>query len=461
MRNHAPKIVVIGAGSASFGLTNLGAILRTPELHGATLALCDLNQAGLEQIGLLAQRLNREWDAGMEIITSTQRTELLEGADFVIVSVAIDREKCWKQDQELGLKYGIMHYAENGGPGGFFHAARNVALLMPVLRDIERLAPQALVLNFTNPMTRICTAAARYTKLNLVGICHQIDFGYMMAGRILGPELGLPVDPTYLYRWDDDPREKQIAAAAHERLDILAAGINHFTWYLSIRDKVTGEELLPRFYELFLQQKEFEPYTRSLIETYGCCPVSGDAHCLEYLPYTSSVSRGGWQHFDIQMYPLAIQDGKRNAMWDHIEAMAAGRAPIDYLKTTYSERAEQIIAAAWTSGNGYDQAVNIPNTNGCIANLPRNAIVEVPAVIGAHGVRGLAVGELPVFAAAFCSRQVDIVELAIKGMVEGDRRAARQALALDPMVDDLRIADAMLEDGLKLFRPYLPQFWKD
>ena len=115
----------------------------------------------------------------------TDCRKLLPGADFVIISVAIDREACWEKDHEIALKYGIIHYAENGGPGGFFHAARNIALLMPVFRSIEELCPNALVLNFTNPMTRICTAAARYTKLKMVGICHQIDFGYMMAGRIL------------------------------------------------------------------------------------------------------------------------------------------------------------------------------------------------------------------------------------------------------------------------------------
>lgn len=96
-----PKIVVIGAGSASFGLTNLGAIMRTEELHGAQLYLCDLNQEGLGQITRLAERLNREWDAGMKIGQDTDCRKLLPGADFVIISVAIDREACWKKITRL------------------------------------------------------------------------------------------------------------------------------------------------------------------------------------------------------------------------------------------------------------------------------------------------------------------------------------------------------------------------
>jgi len=458
LRDKRPKIVVIGAGSASFGLSNLGAIMRTKELHGSHLALCDLNEEGLTQIHKLAERINAEWGCGMKITAGTNRNDLLPGADFVILSVAIDREECWAADYELGKKHGIIHYAENGGPGGFFHAARNITLLMPVFKDIERLSPQAQILNFTNPMTRICTAAARYTKLKIVGICHQLDFGYMMAGRILGRELSLPINHDYLFRWNRDPEEKRIAHLAHERFSIKAAGINHFTWFLSIRDRVSGAELLPRFYELFLAQKDFEPYTRSLIETFGICPTSGDAHLLEYLPYTSNINRGGWERYDIQMYPLAAQEKRRDEMWTGISAMADGRMPVNALKDVHTERAETMIAALWEGADLYDYAVNIPNTNGLISNLSREAIVEVPAVLSLHGIQGIAVGDLPAAAASFCARQVDIVDLAVKAIVTGDRALALQALALDPMVDDLETAKSLLDDGLKLFGKYMPQF---
>lgn len=455
-----PKIVVIGAGSASFGLTNLGAILRTEELHGGTLCLCDLNGPGLAQIRRLAERINTEWGSDMKIETSTDRRDLLPGADFVILSVAIDREACWQKDQDISKKYGIIHYAENGGPGGFFHAARNIALLMDVFADIEALAPGALVLNFTNPMTRICTAAARYTKLNMVGICHQIDFGYMMAGRILGKTLGLNIDHGYQFRWDQSEGEKQIATAAHERLDILAAGINHFTWFLSIKDKETGEELLPLFKKLFLAQRDFEPYTRAVIEVFGECPTSGDAHFLEYLPYTANMKRGAWERLDIQMYPLTKRSAGRDVLWQNIARMAEGEKDIGYLKNTYSERAETIMASVLSDAHHYDYAVNIPNREGYISNMPRDAIVEVPAVMGIHGVMGVAVGDLPKIAAIFCNRQKEIVDIAVAAAVKGDRSLALQALALDPMIDDLETAKGILEDGLTAFRPYLPQFFQ-
>ena len=453
-----PKILVIGAGSASFGLINLGAIMRTPELNGGTLALCDLNEAALEQISKLAERINKEWGSNMTIQASTDRTKLLPGTDFIIVSVAVDREAAWKKDFEISQKYGLIHYAENGGPGALFHTARNINLLMPVLKDVERLAPDALILNFTNPLTRICTAAVRYTNVNIVGICHQLDFGYMMAGRIMGKHLGFDIPHDYLFRWDDSPWEKKIAAMAHDRLDILAAGINHFTWFLSIKDKQTGEELLPLFKKEFLAQTEFEPYTRKMIEVFDECPTSGDAHFLEYVPYTGNMSRGAWDKYDIQMYPLEGQDAVRAQKRQDIADMASGKKDIEWLRHTYSERAEKIMGAISTGANSYDYAVNILNTEGYINNMARDAIVEVPAVLGLHGVKGIAVGDLPPVVASFCNKQKDVVDIAVKAAVEGDKDLALQAITLDPMIDDFDVAKAILKDSLDAFKAYMPQF---
>ena len=454
----SPKISVIGAGSASFGLTNLGAIMRTAQLAGSTLALCDKNEEGLNKIVALARRINNEWGSGMKIESSVKSSDVIPGSDFVIISVAIDREKCWLSDYELGKKYGIIHYAENGGPGGFFHGARNIALVQPIFKEIEKLAPNALVLNFTNPMTRLCTAAARYSKIRLVGICHQIEFGYMMIARILAKDLGLDVNSDYLFRWGTHEEERKLASAAEERVDLLAAGINHFTWFRSIRDKQTGEELYPLFKKRFLEQIVFEPYTRDIIRVFDECPVSGDAHLLEYLPYTSNPARGGWERYNIQMYPLADSDKNRNEMWDYISDMASGKKEIEPLRHVHTERAESIISAVWCGENLYDMAVNIPNTQHVISNMPADSIVEVPAVLGLHGVMGVSMGDLPPVAVEFCNRQKTIVDLAVRAALEGDRKAAVQALALDPMIDDFVIAEKIVDDGLALNKAYLPAF---
>jgi Alpha-galactosidases/6-phospho-beta-glucosidases, family 4 of glycosyl hydrolases len=455
------KIAAIGAGSASFGLANLGAILRTPPLAGSELALCDIDAAGLKSIDALARRANEEWGSKFTIVSGEDRRRLLEGADFVILSVAKDREKCWSMDHEIAKRFGIMHYAENGGPGGLMHTSRNVATLLPILRDIEELCPDALVLNFTNPVPRLCILAARYTKLKMVGICHQLGFGYFMVGQVLRQELGIDAPEGFKFRWNEEGRSVhgRIEAQAEEKIDILAAGLNHFTWMLDIREKASRRDLYPLFKKAYLSGfEDFEPLTRELFADFGICPVPGDCHLVEYLPYTHDMARGSWEAYDVQMYDLENGVDRREELWRMIELGASGALPLGPLKEVRSERAELIMAAMATNAHSYEPAVNIPN-EGYIKNLPEGAIVEVPAVVSASGIHGLGVGELPEPAAELCRRQIAVAELAVEAAATGSREKALQALLLDPMIDDPRVARDLLAAYLEAEREYLPQYF--
>ena len=133
------KIVVVGAGSSEFGLDSLAGILRTEELHGLQLALVDIDADKLRVVKALADRMNREWGADMQISAATKAGEALGDAGFVLLSVAADREETWKRDHEICLKHGVTSYAENGGPGAFAHACRNLGLIRPILSEMERL----------------------------------------------------------------------------------------------------------------------------------------------------------------------------------------------------------------------------------------------------------------------------------------------------------------------------------
>ncbi len=456
------KITVIGAGSASFGLSTLGALLQKPELRGSELALVDTHAEGLEMITRLAEKVNREWGSGFTIRSSTRRRDLLEESDFVITAVAVDREKTWSMDRELGKKYGINHYAENGGPGGLMHTARNAAQFMPILEDLQELAPGALLLNFTNPVPRICRLAHHYYGIRTVGICHQITFGYMQVGFVLADVLGLQVPENYSFTWEDEfahGRTYAVGRAAAEKVRITAAGINHFTWILSLTDRRTGEDLYPLFRErLEKHHPAFEPFSRELWRVFGLYPVSGDNHLVEYLPYTHNMHRETWERYNIQMYPLVLASSVREEMWQRIREMVEGKRPVEELRRLPSERAEEIIAAMAGEGKGYEEAVNIPN-NGFIANLPDDSIVEVPAVVDASGIHGERVGELPPAIAELCRREIALAELTTEAVYHGDRELALQALALDPMIDDLGVARKMLEEFLETQREYVPQFF--
>lgn len=454
MRNK--RIVVIGAGSASFGLVNLSALLRTEGLKGSELCLIDINEKGLEIITNLAHRINKEWQSGFIIKSSTNRLDYLNNADFIILSVAIDREECWQSDVDIALKYGIHHYGENGGPGALFHTARNIGLIMPILKDIEKYAPNALVLNFTNPVPRIGAFASKYTKVKMVGICHQINFGYLMAAVIFGKEYGFDVPDNYLFRWDNDHEiGYKMVNQAKERFDIKAYGINHFTWIQSMIDKHTKEDVLALFKKKFLENKtNFESYTKEIIEVFDEVVVSGDAHNLEYLPFTHNVNRKSWERYDIQMYPLLAASNQRNQMWELLENLSLGNGSIDFLKDSVSERAEAIIDSIINHKPMVEIAVNIPN-NGHISNLPDGTIIEVPALIDSSGIHGIAMGDLPKVVAEFCRREAFLVELSLDAIMSGKRSKYLQALLVDSMVDDIQTAKGLLNDYLEANKNYI------
>ncbi len=181
------KIVVIGAGSASFGLNTLATLMRSERLKGSQLALVDSNAETLALVGQLGERLNREWGANMVLSTHTHHAPALDKAEFVINSIEVSpRETLWQLDFEIPFKYGVRQpYAENGGPGGFAHAARNIGPVMQIAHDMERACPDAWLINFTNPMIRICDAVARYSRIRVVGLCHQIHMAYAIVGQVL------------------------------------------------------------------------------------------------------------------------------------------------------------------------------------------------------------------------------------------------------------------------------------
>ncbi len=172
MRN--TKVVIIGAASG-FGPAMLADAVLTPALAGSTIALVDIDEQRLEVMAAYGERLSGITGAGLRIEHTTDRTKALPDAEFVITCVAVDRDKLWGLDWSIPRKHGIKQiFAENGGPGGLSHALRNIPIILGIARDVERLAPQALLLDFTNPVSRITLALSRYTNLRFAGLCEEL-----------------------------------------------------------------------------------------------------------------------------------------------------------------------------------------------------------------------------------------------------------------------------------------------
>ncbi|MDI7277588.1 MAG: alpha-glucosidase/alpha-galactosidase, partial [Anaerolineae bacterium] len=228
----ATRIVMIGAGSQSFGLgTLLDIIAYADELRGSTVVLNDIDSGALDLIASVARRLVEEAGADLVIGATTDQLAALEGAEFVITAVEVARLPTWRQDWLIPLRHGIKHVlGENGGPGGLGHTLRVAYLMLQVARNVEAVAPRAWLLNYTNPMSRVCLALTRYTSLNVVGLCHQIGAGYYIVGKTLGL-VGPAKD------WED---HREQVAWLQRKLDIKAAGLNHFTFMYDIRDRETA-----------------------------------------------------------------------------------------------------------------------------------------------------------------------------------------------------------------------------
>jgi alpha-galactosidase len=458
------KIVVIGAGSAIFGLNTLAALVRSERLRGSHLALVDLNAEALAPVGRLADRLNREWDAQMTITTHTHHADALDAAEFVVLSIEVPpREKLWRSDYEIPLKYGVRQpYAENGGPGGFAHAARNIGPVMEIARDMEQACPDAWLINFTNPMTRITDAVARYSGIKVVGLCHQIYVGYAMVGLALADDLGIEVPEGFTNTHASPstiPPRGQVARQAVELVDIKAAGLNHFTWMLDLRDRRTGEDLYPLFAERWASlDSSFEPLARRVYDAFGLFPIPGDEHLCEYLPWVSDPVTKPWEKYDLSLYEWDLWEQLRDFFHNDIAGMADGGATIAHLRDADSEGALEMIENIAGAGNHYHLAVNLPN-RGYISNLPEGAIVEVPGLVSGMGVRGVGVGPLPEPIAELCRREISVVRLGVDAAVHGDRKAALQCLLLDPVITDLDVAQQVLDDYLETYREHLPQFW--
>lgn len=463
----ASKIVLIGAGSAIFGLGTLATLIRERHLGGSTLCLVDLNEQGLEQIHRLAERMIDEWDTNLTVKSTTDRRKALPSADFVVVSIETGpREGLWYQDYELTLQHGLRQpYAENGGPGGFAHALRNIPPMMDIAADMQELCPNAWLINLTNPLPRLCRAITRHTNIKVVGLCHQIYYGYAMMAQIFAKEIGIEHPPILTngapYRlidvigWDGF---YGLVAQAIQKISLRSAGLNHFIWALDIRLRETGEDLYPRLSEkLKVMPTCFDPLARDVYGVVGTLPIAGDTHLSEYLPWMTNAQRKPWERYAIQLYHWDRAAQERDEKWQDIEAMASGKQPIGQLRNAFSEGVYEIVHGIAGDMNLYQEAVNIPN-KGLITNLPEGAVVEVPGVINAEGVNGVGVGDLPAPVAELCRREVNLVELVVQAGVEGDKEAALQALAFDPHVDDLELARDLLDTYLEAFAEWLPQF---
>ena len=416
------KIVFIGATSMSFGLSMLRDIFSSDELRGSTLTLVGIDAAALSKMTELAKLLNKKTGAGLTIEQTTDRRAALDGADFVVNSTAIDRNRLWKLDWEVPRKYGIRHtLGENGGPGGLMFTLRTLPLVFDIVRDVQELCPKALFLNFSNPENRIIHALGKYSQIRALGLCHGIFMGQGAVADIMG----LP----------------------YEQVEVWGAGLNHSQCLLHIRDRKTGEDLYPR-----LREKEktydasFLPLTRQVFRAFGYWMTCSDDHFGEYLAY-------GWEGGE-HGYDFAADERGRVEFAAQLDRVLAGApVPADWL-TPSGERGAAAIGGIMHDKKRVLESGIVYN-QGVIPNLPADAAVEVPVMADAAGIHPISLGPLPDAIAKLLTVQVQVQQLAIEAAVRGSKEIALQALLIDPVVNSATAAVKLLDELWEINRPYI------
>ncbi|MFH1927902.1 MAG: alpha-galactosidase [Chloroflexota bacterium] len=433
------KITIMGAGSAVFTTELMSDFLLTPALESGTFALVDIDAERLElahQMGeFLIERTGRDWT----VEASTDLAQVLSDSDYVINTIEVAGLPNVRHDYEIPLKYGVDQcIGDTIGPGGLFKALRTLPAWLDILGDVERLAPRALVMNYTNPMSLTVLTGVCASSLPIVGLCHSIQG----TSRQLARYLDLPC----------------------EEIDWRAAGINHMAWFVELSRN--GEDLYP-----LLRQRaqdpdiyEQDPVRFEMMFELGAFVTESSGHVSEYTGYFRKRP---------ELIERYCRAGYRGESGFYANNWPTWRAKADQGLRDYLSGKEEfeikrgheyasIIAEAIESNVPAVIYGNVLNT-GLIDNLPQDGIVEVACLVDGKGIQPTHFGSLPTHLALLNQQHMAFHDLVATAVLEQDREAAVHALMVDPLtaaVCSLAEIRQMFDEMVEAESDYLPDFLK-
>lgn len=453
-----PKIVFIGAGSIGFTRTLLRDLMCVPELRtGTGIAFTDIDARNLEMVRQLCQRDLDHNGVAITIAATTDRRAALADADHVFCVVRIGGLAAFATDIDIPLAYGIDQcVGDTLCAGGIMYGQRGIAAMLGFCKDIREVAkPGCRLFNYANPMAMLTWAANAHGGVPTVGLCHGVQNGHHQIADCT----------THWAR-----RQGLIGAAETvpiRDIDIICAGINHQTWYVQAQWR--GIDLVPRMLELFEGHPNFprtEKVRIDVLRRFGYYSTESNGHLSEYLPWYRKrpeqiarwIDNGNWIHGETAGYLRVCTEGRDWFEQEFPQWLA--QPPKDFDAKHRSEEHGSYIIEALETGRIYRGHFNIVN-GATIANLPVDAVVEVPGYVDRNGMNIPRVGELPPGCAAVCSQSISVQRLAVLAAVRGDDALLRQAVLLDPLVGAVcdppevwQLVDEMLVAG----EPWLPQY---
>jgi alpha-galactosidase/6-phospho-beta-glucosidase family protein len=436
------RICFVGGGSYQWTPKLLTDIALTKGLSG-TIVLHDVAPGPMEEMQRLGRKFMAEAGADFSIETSGDLHEALKDAEFVIVTITTGGLEAMRKDLDIPLRYGIYQsVGDTVGPGGWSRALRNVPVMVGIAKAMEQACPNAWMLNLTNPLTVLTRAVYKTTSIKAMGLCHELQGVRGGMIRMFGNQV--------------------------EDYEMKVAGVNHLIWLLDL--KINGRDGFEMVREYEASGKAVPlrstsgahraPFQdrwkvkQSLLKTYGYLPAAGDRHVAEFFPYFLTEETGAGEDYGVLLTKIEHRYDMLHASQAEVKAMVQGEKPVP-LDHSPEESAD--IIAAMVNGRPFRAIVNVPNT-GQIDNLPREAIVETMAEVGATGVNPIGVGALPGGILGTLHPHAVNQELLVDAALTGDRQLALQALLGDPLVRDYKSAPKLMDELLEAHAELLPQF---
>ncbi len=440
------KIAFIGAGSIGFTRRLVADLLTVPEFADVELAFTDINARNLNMVAELCRADIEANGLKTRITATTKRRTALKDAKYVFCVVRIGGLEAFAHDIEIPLNYGVDQcVGDTLCAGGIMYAQRGIAAILDFCRDIREVAaPDCLLLNYANPMAMMTWAANKYGGVRCVGLCHGVQHGHNQISEVLGLK--------------------------REEVDIICAGINHQTWYISVEAK--GKDCRGKLLKGFEKHPEYsvtEKVRIDMLRRFGYYSTESNGHLSEYVPWyrkrPSDIKnwidlKSSWANGETGGYLRVVTEGRN---WFRAEFGRGKRPEVrDYTIENRSDEHGSYILEGMENGRLYRGHFNLVN-NATITNLPPDAIVEAPGYVDRHGFNTPSVGDLPLGCAAVCNASISVQRLGVEAAVHGDDELLRQAFMMDPLVGAVCNPPEiwqMVDDFLVAQSQWLPQYRK-
>ena len=436
------KITFIGAGSLGFTHELVRDILTFPLLEDATISLMDIDPERLEWAKKSVDKLVAAGNRPAKVEATLDRVEALKGANVVLTTILAGSTEVWRHDIEIPKKYGVdTNVGDTRGPSGIFRFLRTINPMMDIVRDMEKYCPDAVLLNYTNPMAMLVSAIQKQSFISTTGLCHSVQGSAMMLAEWIG--------------------------APFEEIDYLCAGINHQAWYLEY--KWNGQDAYPLIHKAVTERPEVyneEPVRNEMYLALGYYVTESSGHNSEYnwwfrkrpdLIEKYCTHGTGWNPGE---YAYILKEYQHNeATWkEQVKERLA--QPLTEEDLQREQEYAAYIINALKGGEPFKFNGNVRNTQ-LVTNLPEDACVEVPVLVDRAGFHPMHVGALPAECALLTQLSSGIEEMTIQASVVGDPTMVYRAICHDPLTASVLSLAEIKQMTNELFaqhKEYLPQF---